>query len=175
MRSSHHAGKVWPGPGGPGPRARALVFLGVLPLLAGATGAAAQGAAQPAGRGFRVIVHADNTVARLPAKTVANMFLKKSKRWDNGDLVVPVDLEPRHPVRKVFTRAVHKKSITAIGSFWQRIIFAGRGVPPESKATEEEVLAFVAANPGAIGYVSDETELGDGVRQLGVDDLKGRP
>ena len=57
-------------------------------------------------------------------------------RWDNGELVVPVDLVPRHPVRKVFTRAVHKKSITAIGSFWQRIIFSGRGSPPTEKASE---------------------------------------
>ena len=170
MTCSHHA--------------LARILLGVvLPLLAGAAVATAQdtqaesepAAPQPAGLGFQVIVHADNAVDRLPAKTVANMFLKKSRRWNNGDLVVPVDLEPRHPVRKVFTRAVHKKSITAIGSFWQRIIFAGRGEPPESKTSEEEILAFVAANPGAIGYVSDETELGDGVRQLPVDDLKVKP
>ena len=123
-----------------------------------------------------MIVHADITTTRLSAKNVANMVLQKAKRWETGETVVPIDLEPRNPTRKLFTRAVHNKSVTAIESYWQRIIFSGRGSPPpESKATEAEILTFVSENPGAIGYVSSDVELGDGVKKLIVEDLKGKP
>jgi len=198
VNGSHHEG---PGDGGRRALARVSLVLGLLLLGTAAAGLAQESAPQPepepaavppgsatskpaappspapkpTGLGFQVIVHADNSMTRLSAKVVASMFLRKAKRWESGDAVVPIDLEPRHEARKVFTRAVHNKSVTAIVGYWQRIIFAGRGTPPESKASEEEVLAFVAGNPGAIGYVSEETRLGNGVKPLTVDDLKVDP
>ena len=39
---------------------------------------------------------------------------------------------------------------------------------PHEKETEDEVLAFVRAEPGAIGYVSADKKLGDGVKELKV-------
>ena len=39
-------------------------------------------------------------------------------------------------------------------SFWQQQIFAGKDVPPDTKASDADVIAFVSATPGAIGYVS---------------------
>ena len=44
--------------------------------------------------------------------------------------------------------------ISAIESYWRQQIYSGRGVPPPVKATDADVVAFVAANPGGIGYVS---------------------
>jgi ABC-type phosphate transport system substrate-binding protein len=36
--------------------------------------------------------------------------------------------------------------------YWQQMIVSGRGVPP-AKTSDQDVLAYVKANPGAIGYV----------------------
>ncbi len=120
----------------------------------------------PESVGFKVIVHSDNPIAELETDAVVKMFRKKIRRWDHGVPVVPVDLKADSPVREAFTRSVHNKSVTAIESFWQRMIFSGRDTPPEEKTTEDAVLAFVRANPGAIGYVSADKELGDGAKEV---------
>ncbi len=117
---------------------------------------------------FQVIINAANPTEELVAKDIAKMFLKKDKRWDHGVRVVPVDLDPRSPIREAFTKSVHRKSVTAIQSLWQRYIFSGRDVPPDQKSSDKEALDFVRANPGAIGYVAAATSLGDGVKKLKV-------
>ncbi len=53
-------------------------------------------------------------------------------------------------------------------SFWQSAIFSGRDIPPPKKATDAEVVAFVARYPGAIGYVSRTTPLVAGVKVLQI-------
>jgi hypothetical protein len=57
-------------------------------------------------------------------------------------------------VRAEFSKSVHGKAVGSVVAFWQQQIFAGRDVPPAEKAGDEAVLAFVRANPGAVGYVS---------------------
>jgi len=42
-------------------------------------------------------------------------------------------------------------------------------IPPPAKKSEEELMAFVAQNPGAIGYVSGATAVPDTVRVLQID------
>ena len=121
-----------------------------------------------ASEGFQVVINAQNPTTELPANRIARIFLKKLKRWDNGVRVQPVDLEVNSATREAFTRNVHGKSVTAIKSYWQRMIFSGRDVPPEERKTEREVLEFVRAHPGAIGYVAADTPLGDGVKKLDV-------
>ena len=87
---------------------------------------------------FQVVVNAENPTTELPAAKVAKMFLKQLKRWDHGVRVLPIDLEAKSEIRKAFTKSVHSKSITAIKSFWQRMIFSGRDAPPlEERRTDQ--------------------------------------
>jgi len=134
-------------------------FLGVLLLLLATTGVSAAS--------FKVIVHESVKVQSLPKKTVSDYFLKKAKRWDDNASVVPVDEIESSGVRDAFSRAIHGKPTAAIKSYWTQQIFSGRDVPPVEKKSDAEVLAFVKANPGAIGYVSDSANV-DGVRVLSV-------
>lgn len=137
----------------------------VLILLAGAFGLLAQETA-----GFKVVVNDANTTTEIERSRLAKMFLKKLKRWDNDVTVEPVDQLERSPVREAFSEAVHKRSVSAIKSYWQRMIFSGREVPPQELASDGEVLAFVRSQPGGLGYVAEDTELGSGVRELRVTD-----
>lgn len=118
--------------------------------------------------GFQVVINQANPVVELEVGDVAKMFQKKIRRWEHREIVVPVDLGQHSETRELFTRAIHGKSVTAIESFWQRIIFSGRGERPEQKQTEEEVLAFVGEHRGAIGYVAEEMALGDRVKELKI-------
>ncbi len=61
------------------------------------------------------------------------------------------------------------RSAFALKTYWQRRVFSGRDTPPLEKASDEEVVAFVKANRGAIGYVAPSSPLA-GVKVLELQD-----
>lgn len=120
---------------------------------------------------FVVIVNAQNPSRSLDRGTIAKMFQEKIKSWPDWDeRVTPIDLDEKSETREAFTSDVHGKRVTAIVSYWQRVVFSGRGKPPAEKDTEEEVVEHVRSNPGGIGYVSASMTLPDGVKVLTVTD-----
>ena len=121
--------------------------------------ALALAAARPAGADdFKVVVHPDNPVGHLTASQLSRLFLKKTQRWPEGRPVQPV--EPASPrLRERFALVVHEKSLNAVKSYWNQIIFSGRDVPPLEKPDDAAVLAFVRSEPGAVGYVSPGADL----------------
>ena len=146
-------------------KSRPVVFL----LSAALTWAALPlGAADP---GFKVVVNAANTTTSISKEQLSRCFMKQTNTWINGDIVLPVDQPAASEVRIDFSAAIHDRDVNAIKSYWQRQIFSGRGVPPPEKASDDEVLAFVRANPGAVGYVSPNTSTGAGVKILEVTGL----
>ena len=117
---------------------------------------------------FTVIVNASNPVSSLPRDEVAKLFLKKTVTWGSGRTVAPVELPAAAKAREAFARTVLNKSLSQVKSYWQQQIFSGRDVPPPEKQTENDVVAFVRSNPGAIGYVSRGVDIGRGVKALSV-------
>ncbi len=145
---------------------RSVAPLALLSLLFFVS-AAGRAAEQQAG--FSVIVHPTNSATALTRDEVSRFFLKKATTWKDGRPVAPVDLGVDSPVRRNFSRATHRRDVPAIRSYWQQQIFSGRAVPPRQMDSEEEVVRFVAAFPGAIGYVSTGTPLRD-VKTLKIGD-----
>jgi ABC-type phosphate transport system substrate-binding protein len=116
---------------------------------------------------FQVIVHPSNPATSVARRQVSDMFLKKLTRWPGGAHVEPVEPSKWSKTRAYFLSDVMDgKSALALEAFWQKRVFSGRDTPPLEKASEEEVVAFVRANPGAIGYV------GAGVALTGVKVLR---
>ena len=48
---------------------------------------------------------------------------------------------------------IHQTTVAFVTRYWQRLIFAGRAIPPLEIASDDDVAAFVRKTPGAIGYV----------------------
>lgn len=117
--------------------------------------------------GFKVIVNSSNPATSLTLVKVSDLFLKKIAKWDNGTKVMPVDLNDRSQVRQDFSRKVHGKTPLAVKSYWQQQLFAGTKLPPPEKAQDSEVIAYVRANPGAIGYISPDTKT-EGVKLVTI-------
>lgn len=122
------------------------------------------GAAEP----FMVIVNASNPVSSMRTQELSKAFMKKTTRWADGVEMMPIDLKDQSAVRESFSRQVHEKSTSAVRAYWQKMVFSGREVPPLEKATSAEVVAFVRANRGAIGYVAADAALGGGIKVLKV-------
>jgi ABC-type phosphate transport system substrate-binding protein len=115
---------------------------------------------------FVVIVNSENPAASARRSTVSALFLKRAEKWQNGLESHPVDLIETSKTREVFSRQILGRPIYEVEQFWQTAIFSGRDLPPPKKVTEDEVVAFVARYPGAIGYVSRTTPLVSGVKVL---------
>jgi ABC-type phosphate transport system substrate-binding protein len=142
-----------------------IIFLMCLCVVLAVTIAEAQS------QSFVVIVNAANPVTSLTPGEISDIFLKRTTRWKGSKLVaLPVDLSKRSPVREAFTKRLIARSVSAVGSYWQQQIFSGKAVPPVEKTNEADVVAFVRANPGAVGYVAAGTELGSGVKAVLIRD-----
>jgi ABC-type phosphate transport system substrate-binding protein len=136
-------------------------------LLLGGSGLGAATAS-----GFVIIVNAANPVSVVERESVRKMFLKKMRSWSNGERVKPVDLQATSSTRESFSRAVLSQAADAVEELWQRQIFEGRDVPPPRKASEAEVIDFVARNPGAIGYVAADSALPPGVKPVRIQESR---
>lgn len=115
---------------------------------------------------FRVIVEASNPASSLAPRELRLIFLKKTLRWPDGTEVLPVDLSMRSPVRWTFSREILR--LPSVQSYWVSEMEAGRSKPPPVKTSDLEVIEFVAAQPGSIGYVSTASELPKSVKILRI-------
>jgi hypothetical protein len=85
----------------------------------------------------------------------------------DGRPVAVIDQERGSSPRQAFSRDIHQKDADAVAAYWQTAVFSGRDVPPPIGKSDAEALAFVRANPGAIGYVSGTADV-QGVRVLAL-------
>ena len=122
-------------------------------LAAASIGAAALAQAEVA-----VIVNAGASAAPSQAD-VANIFLGKNKSLKG------VDLKDWNPTKEKFYAAVTSKNEAQLKSYWSGLVFTGKGQPLPSVAGDAEVVAKVAAEADAIGYV-DKAAVTDQVKVL---------
>jgi ABC-type phosphate transport system substrate-binding protein len=103
---------------------------------------------------YRVIVHPSNATVSVDPRFVAQAFLKKIRRWPDGETIQPVDLDQNSPVRSHWSNDVLSRSVEAVRIYWQQMIFSGRELPPPEMRSDEDVVSYVLRRPGSIGYVS---------------------
>ncbi len=108
---------------------------------------------------FKVIVHPDNPSDAVSRDFLRDAFLKKKTEW-NGETLRPIDLSTKHAVREQFTREVIRKSPSQLRTYWNQQVFSGKGVPPPEASSTADVVAYVLANPGAVGYVPADASTG---------------
>ena len=123
-----------------------------------------------AGQDFKVVINDTNSTTSISKHELSKCLLKQNNQWINGVPMIPVDQAAGSDTRAAFSQAIHDRDVSAIKNYWQRQIFSGRAVPPTEKSSDDEVLDFVRANPGAVGYVSVDADLGSGVKVLKVSD-----
>jgi hypothetical protein len=102
---------------------------------------------------YEVIVHPTNPITSIDQSFLRNVYLKKEIEWPDGRAIQPVDLTARFPVRDRFTHEVLKKTPAQLKSYWNQRIFSGKGAPPAEADGVADVIAYVLAHPGAVGYL----------------------
>ena len=117
---------------------------------------------------FQVIVHRANPVTSISRAELSAIYMKRARSWPDGMEIIAVEQPARSRVREQFSRVVHGKSVAFVTRYWQRLIFAGRGVPPPELKSTEAIIDFVRARRGSIGYIEAGTSPGDGVKVIAV-------
>jgi ABC-type phosphate transport system substrate-binding protein len=123
-------------------------------------------AEEPAG--FKIVVNASNPAGALSREEVADLFLKKSTAWPDGRHALPVDQPTSADPRRAFSTEILRQNTNDVAAYWNRAIFSGRGTPPITKPTDAEVMAYLRANPNAVGYVAADAPLVEGVKPLTI-------
>ena len=95
-----------------------------------------------------VIVHKDNPNILITEKELGKLYLGKLKKFPDGSSAIPIDLA-RGTAKKDFYDKIIKKNEAQLRAYWSRVIFTGKGQPPQQT---QSAVSLVASNPNLIGY-----------------------
>ncbi|MCG8311783.1 MAG: phosphate ABC transporter substrate-binding protein [Pseudomonadales bacterium] len=100
-----------------------------------------------------IIVNPDSDIAQASQSDVAQLFLGKRNEID-GEAARAIDQEEGSETRSEFYQKVIGKSGAQLNAYWSRLIFTGKGMPPDRVLDDAEVIEIVAEESDLIGYVN---------------------
>ncbi|VUD47199.1 hypothetical protein TDB9533_00978 [Thalassocella blandensis] len=100
-----------------------------------------------------VIVNPSSGISSLSKQDIARIYLGKTKSFPNGNKVVPVQQYEGSSTRDAFNDQVCNKSASQFKAYWSKLVFTGKGKPPEDVGSDSDVVKAVAIDPNKIGYV----------------------
>ncbi|MDQ9092902.1 phosphate ABC transporter substrate-binding protein [Pseudoalteromonas haloplanktis] len=110
-----------------------------------------------------VIVNANNGNA-IDQTEIKKIYLGKSKSFADGTKVNPVNQNGNN-VADEFNDKVVGKSSSQLNAYWSKLVFTGKGTPPEKLDNDQAVIDFVSSNADSIGYI-DSSKVTDSVKVI---------
>lgn len=110
-----------------------------------------------------IITHQASPLTSLDKETATLIFLKKIDNV-NGLPLTPLDL-PKGDVRNRFYLQLANRTADQLLAYWCRLLFTGKGRPPQMLHGGEEMLERVSKEIGTIGYLETD-QLNDQVKVL---------
>lgn len=107
-----------------------------------------------AGADVLVIVNSSNSLQSMTLDDINRIFLKKTKRFENGVNAEPIALAEGTKQRTEFNQKILQRDEQQLKYYWSRKMFSGGDRPPPIVASESDVITVVAEKPGGIGYVT---------------------
>lgn len=99
-----------------------------------------------------IIAHPSVPVDTIRRMHLKEIFLGKRTKWRNNS-AIRCALAENSESHKKFLKAYLHQSPMQFEMHWRNMIFTGQGNKPLSVASVEALVDYVAATPGAIGYV----------------------
>lgn len=95
-----------------------------------------------------VVAAAGGKAGTMDAETVKRAFLGR-------DPSLQVVYQKGGETRSKFDQSVLGKAGAELTTYWSKLIFTGKAKAPVEVGSDAEVKAKLAANPNAVGYISD--------------------
>lgn len=134
-----------------------LKLLSAAALISIATAAAAE---------IAVIVNPANTDT-ISKDDIAKIYMAKTKTFPSGKNVTAFDQAEGSPTRVEFVEKVIEKDEAQLKSYWSRLIFTGKGVPPKVLESDTAIKDVVSKNADAIGFINS-ANADDSVKIVGT-------
>ena len=112
-----------------------------------------------------VFVNGASAIAGISDDDLKDYYLGKKASWPDGSKVTVVVLKDGASHENLMKKL--GKSTSQFSTSWKKLVFTGKGSMPEQVGSEDELVAYVAKTPGAIGY-ADAGKAKDGVKAIPV-------
>jgi len=105
-----------------------------------------------------VVVRPSNPVRTLKRSELDRIYRRTTRFWNDPAAltpalpILPINLPPGDPLREAFSRTILRADDDVLSTWWNRQYFQGV-LPPIVLRSAAAVRAYVAATPGAIGYL----------------------
>ena len=110
-----------------------------------------------------VLVNSTTAIITISEDDLKNYYLGKRSSWPDGSKVTVVVLKDGASHEILMKKL--GKSTSQFNTGWKKLVFTGKGSMPEQVSSEDELVAFVAKNPGSIGY-ANVGKVKDGVKAI---------
>ena len=107
-----------------------------------------------------VVVHPDNPLTQASNAEISKIFLAKTKTFANGEKIKLLDLEEGDELRNQFYQAVANKTPSQVKAYWSRLIFTGKGQPPQVLLDSDEIVEAIEEDENGIGYIDPDSVTG---------------
>ena len=112
-----------------------------------------------------VIANKANTIGSISKAELASIYLGKRKTWVTGEIIKPCDLQESGVDEEQasmghFSSRFLNKDMSTLKSYWIKMIFSGKGEPPQVFKKAEDVIRFVSEEPTSLGYVYSDQVTG---------------
>ncbi len=152
-------------------RARLCISAAVLAALALAVAAAAVQAESKVDP-IVAVVNAGNDASKLTKTDLKNIYLGRQKTWSSGGTIRPYMRPTGAGAGFTLLRNVLKMTPARFRHHWQELELSGQGTAPKSISSARDVIDKVAAEEGAISYLTEAEakNAGDKVKILKIPD-----
>jgi ABC-type phosphate transport system substrate-binding protein len=113
-----------------------------------------------------IVANKNVTLPEISEAQLRDIFIGSRSRLNDGTRVTPVLLKGG-PAHEVFLRNHLGEDPDEFRNRWRKAVFTGQGAMPKEFSSETALLDYVAATPGAIGYVSRVT-VAEKIRVLSI-------
>lgn len=100
-----------------------------------------------------IVLIGHSSLPRLDGPTVQRLYTGRVVEI-NGESIVVVNAPPGSKARERFLTVVMKMDEESYTGYWTVRKHVGKGSPPRELRTAPEMMSFVQATPGAVGYVA---------------------
>jgi hypothetical protein len=98
-----------------------------------------------------VISNAVGAPPELKMMQLQSILKGEKQRWKDGTKVVIALMKTNTPVGSVTSKRIYNMSGDQLNKYWLRLVFQGTADAPTFFNSMDELEAFVAQTPGAIG------------------------
>ena len=103
-----------------------------------------------------IVANKDYSGSSITIEVVRDLYHGKSKTLPNGEYAKVVDQPSGSDSRDQFLAGVLEQSESELNRYWSKLIFSGKGRPPEVLESADAVKRWITLNPEGIGYIDSK-------------------